>query len=227
MAILIVGNVATTAVYSASDPSDQSPEFCDITGQELLPVIDGTWTLQQGAGVAAVAGLTIPLPPSSTSVTFEYDAGSGLMDVKSADLQDGMIMFPIVEQLVEISNEMMAEADVATVTGNCDWNEIPIIVGTNFYQLTETVAASAEVLQNLCVAPRWTNPEPGSYYAQPAQREWFEDNCLQFDHLLDGELKMTIMLKFSSSNAGSGYVVFNGEHEQYLYTAAAPVSVSR
>lgn len=178
----------------------------------MLVALDGAWNLRQGPGAAYVAGTAIPLPAHApVAVRFNYDSAQRLVHIVSADLANGIHMFPTATQ--QSAGAAAALADQPAFSSSCDWYALPTLIGTNVYHFVEEAHferfAAADALCLLL----------GSMF------------CFEVppSHHPGGEvdMQMTLILRFTSANSGSGVVIFSGDHEGYRFAAQAPVQISR
>ena len=190
---------SATPLPPPSDPPD--PGFCNKAGTNLLTTVDGSWSLQQGAGWALAGPIPIPLPPHEAApIIFKFDPQQGLTYAQSADLAEEMVMFPAFNEQQDLAEELLKTQDIDTskISGSgCDWDKLPIVIGTNHY--------SSFSVSTMCYA-----------IAQAQKRYGFPlrmDNCEKlppqvFPSELD--MEMTLVVRFISSRYGLGTLFFQG-----------------
>ncbi|PWE18814.1 hypothetical protein DDZ18_04280 [Marinicauda salina] len=220
--------LAFSFVFAADSEAQGSPSagFCALTDEALLAELDGAWNLTQGPGVVNAGYMQIPSPPHPpVPVTFEFDPERGVVDIVAADLSDNMIMFASVPSIAEDLARLAEEGAEPGPPTECPWSVVPTLIGTNFYELVDDQYSGGHSVAHLCSADRWRNPEPGGYYDSEDARAWFDRNCQR--ERADGELQMTLYLRFSGPDAGAGTIFFSGEQDGYTAMAVAPVTLSR
>lgn len=222
--LILAFGFAFAGLSEAQEP--QSEGFCALTDEALLAELDGAWNLTQGPGVVNASFMQIPLPGHPPApVTFEYDPERGVVDLVGADLSDNMIMFASVPSIAEDLARLAEEGAEPGPPTDCPWSVVPTLIGTNFYELVDDQYSGGHAVAHLCSADRWRNPEPGSYYDSEDARAWFDRNC-QRDRA-EGQLQMTLYVRFSSPDSGAGTIFFSGEQDGHPVMAVAPVTLSR
>lgn len=221
---LLIGLLISSGIAQES-PSEDDSSFCSLSGEDLLVAIDGSWSLKQGSGLAMGGPIPIPLPSHGAQpVVFEYNPEKRFIVVAAADLSDSMVMFPSAEKQLIQAEELLDAfgKDDEKVVSDCDWDTLPILIGTNvytgdytgsYYGLTRTfceglAGESEEVtIQRVALGVLCVNSIP------------------ETARTLD--MEMTLVIRFSDARHGSGVIYFDGEEDGYKYVAQAPITLSR
>lgn len=236
--VLILWASATAA--NAQAPSG-GRDFCATAPADLLVAIDGSWTLQQGLTRMTVAdlGMTIPLRPQRpVGVRLNYDGERRVVNVVAADLSDGIIMFPASPGQERLAAMMIAPAS-ANTAGGCDWYALPTLFGTNVYteaSVTHVYDAKSQAVCRQHVYEAATEAVLGPY--DPVDNPYGKTESALATSLsesvCDGDrpqgrfkMEMTLVLRFSSPNQGSGMLYFDGEQDGHQVSAVAPVTLRR
>ncbi len=245
---LAITALLAVAAAPADARQDTQPHgaFCALAGLDLLAALDGTWTINQGPGTAHAGMMTLQLPaPPPAQVRFAFDAGERMIDVQGVDQADGMIMFataPVQQAAADFLIGGPPEGDPTAPV--CAWLETPTIIGTNQY-----VAWSREHWIFLQPGPGSTCDQIEERMGQPApvyedeatariaernrvnNEVYYREFCTdRLRELPDGgtmEMEMTLVLRFTSQNAGSGMVYFWGRTDKARFAASAPVTITR
>lgn len=206
--------VAFAVAAWASPSQAQAGDFCATAPADLLVALDGGWSLRQGPGVANAAGMSIPLPPHPpVAVRFDYNAEQSVVHIVSADLADGIDMFPTAEQ--QSASAAAVLADQSAPASPCDWYALPTLIGTNAYFFVQ--------------GPHFTNEPMAAAMSICIIYGYFCDIEIPptYDPGGSAAMEMTLVLRFASADSGSGIVVFSGEQDGYSFRASAPVQLSR
>ncbi len=217
-ALLIVSCASATA--ARAQVNTQGGNFCAIAPDDLLIVLDGSWTLRQGPA-KTMPGTPVSLPaPPPVAVTFHYDSAQHLVHVASADLTEGIALFPSAPTQRARADALIAQGPQRNAPVGCDWGSLPTIIGTNYYtgwDTGELVSWSGP----FC-SPFWSDllgDYAGSVVctnARPSQRREGPLN-----------MEMTLVVRFSSADHGAGMVYFEGHQGGRWFGAMAPVEISR
>jgi hypothetical protein len=218
-AFLIIFCASATMAH-AQDASSDGSDFCAIAPDDLLVVLDGSWTLRQGPPTT-MPGTPVPLPaPPPVGVIFNYEPAQHLVHVVSADLTEGIALFPSAPTQRARADALIAQGPPGSAPVGCDWGSLPTIIGTNYYTGWDT-GERVSMSGPFC-SPLWDNLL-GEYVggvvctnARPSQR-------------VEGplNLEMTLVLRFSNANHGAGMVYFEGHQGGRWFGAMAPVEISR
>lgn len=244
-ALLVLAAGPADARQDAGKPSGA---FCALAGLDLLAALDGSWVIHQGPGTAHAGMMKVPLPaPPPAQVTFRYDPEERLIDVQGVDQADGMIMFATAPVQQAAADLLIGEAPEAKPTGPvCDWLETPTIIGTNQYvawsrehwifmlpgpgttcqQIEEKMGQPEPVYEDSALAAIAAKNKANNeaYYAE------FCNDPNEPQQLPGGgtmEMEMTLVLRFTSQNAGAGMVYFSGRTDKARFAATAPVTITR
>ena len=232
--LFIIG--AAFPAHAQQSSGNTGSGFCALAGTDLLSALDGSWTIQQGAGLAAGQhngrAITIPLPPPPVaSVNFTYDAQQRVIDVESADLAEKMIMFPSAPAQQNQASQLLGAqtAGNAAASGSgCDWYSLPIMIGTNHYVSKSVNYVHYYSNHAANCAPGATGWGLGGtfYSAEFDKNMTMEEYCTstppgRFD------MEMTIVLRFTNSQSGSGSVHYTGKQDGVNFAASARVTLTR
>lgn len=239
---LFVGMFGSAAHAQAS--SEPTSAFCAFAGLDLLQALDGTWTIRQGRGQARAGIMTVPLPsPPATTVTFRFDLQRRLINVRGANLEDEMVLFATAPMQQQAANGLVGEPPTLNRTAPvCEWLSAPTLIGTNGYffldgeafaiMQSRTTPAYCQAIKDgidgksnayLAADANGSEPQPKA----KLQKFW-DLNCrqppIEPDHV---DMDMTLVLRFTSANSGSGMLYFQGGTNQSKFRASAPVTISR
>lgn len=236
---LILALLATTGFLASAAQARElpaGPEFCAVAPTDLLVALDGNWKLKQGAGFAfggAMAGMPLP-PHKPQTLKIRYDADTGTTRMSAPDAPDNMVMFPVAEaQQVQAAGEITQGAIDAyqSQVGACDWYSLPIIVGTNRYALDREASE-----------PDYDSPVQDQFYCKlpseaiglPSEAlmvlmQLYNRVCLGDEGTTEvhGQMSMTLLVRFDSTDSGRGTLFFEGEMQGYEFAAVAPVTLAR
>jgi hypothetical protein len=187
-------------------PDEVDPTFCSSSGGELLPVLDGQWTLEGGErtiwGATAQGTMMMRIgPQDDEDLVFEHMPDAGLMHVTSPDGENEMYMFPATEEQIEAAGALIGRN--ASRPG-CDWYDSPLFIGTNYYYGNEGVQVEdvGQWLPSCTVlAMAGEAIAPERCHSRPAA----EDS--------DFEMEMTLVLRFAGRSLATGMLYFEGELE--------------
>jgi hypothetical protein len=247
---VLVGLMAIPAQARQAE-GEPTGAFCALAGLDLLAALDGSWTIRQGPGQAQAGVMTIPLPaPPPAPVTFKFDPQRRLVDVRSADLADGMIMFPAAPVQQAAADQLIGKPPTGNPTGPvCAWLTSPTLIGTNVYfaldkwtffkepaevkwKCGEFLAAvrdpdGPEAVRLLALLILAGSPDDKKSFNYSAQ--WYLDtHCGEASPRVSAfEMEMTLVLRFLSKNSAAGMVYFEGKTDQARFRASAPVRFSR
>ncbi|CAM3853095.1 hypothetical protein [Litorimonas haliclonae] len=223
-------------------PDESLESFCATAPNELLSTIEGSWSLKQGAGVAMGQGfLPIPLmahPPQNIDIDVDKEAGL-------ASIQQGgekIVLAPVAPDGVAEIDTMLRESDaegMIDTSGGCDWYSLPLMVGSNLYDLSADVKglyknSTTVILGSLgafMVCRDSNGPMELARTTSDAPVmviEEYRELCPKRDLVPDeGELVMTLLVKFNGPNSGSGVLLFEGYMNGAFAGAKAPVTLTR
>jgi hypothetical protein len=246
LAIVCVVLVLAAGFVAAQDAPTGGEGFCATAPPELLAALDGSWSLEQGPGLA-VGGWPIPLPAHPpVAMRLEYDAEGGFAILSGQGQQ--MLMVPVVTEIVsDVLGDWFPHFEGSTEGMEaCDWYALPTLIGSNVYALSGAIPAEwARVLGEsnasieyavaiLCVADRSyifgvardideTDVHPIADGAPDGST-----NCEdRGTRSLQGDMSMTISLKFDSPSSARGMLTFVGESDGYSFAAWAPITMFR
>lgn len=239
--------VLTASLAVAQDPPSGGGDFCAIAPQALLVALDGSWSMEQGPGFA-IGGVPIPLPAHPpVAMRLEYVADGGYAILSGQGQQ--MAMVPMVtETATEVLGDW-SEHFVSSTEGMeaCDWYALPTLMGSNVYALRGAIPPDmATVLGEYssstdsfavgifaCVGGRTPvfiagGTSEGVGYGQA-------DEVLDYSRFCgdkgmrstQGDMSMTISLKFDSPSSARGMLTFSGEYDGYPFAAWAPITLFR
>lgn len=236
--------VLAASFAAAQDSASGGGDFCAIAPQELLVALDGSWSLEQGAGLA-VGGVPIPLPAHPpVAMRLEYDAEGGFAILGGQGQQ--MVMVPVV---TETASAVLGDwfEHFATATEGmdaCEWYALPTLVGSNVYALKGTTQTgslqwfddSGAVMEYnmgavFCVGDHayflLLQSGPEGKVLVPGE-DTDGSRCADTDVIRSaGDMSMTISLKFDSPSSARGMLTFMGESDGYSFAAWAPITMTR
>jgi hypothetical protein len=200
---------------SPDPPSDASdPGFCALKSMELLKTLDGTWKLYQDPGAALAGFVPVPLPRHDpVTLILKYDFILHLMEVTSDGLNEGTIMFPVVQEQQEVAEKILAENIItgekapkkANKSGSgCEGHTIPILVGTRNY--VRDTGDSPESSPRIWRIQKWLCNK----FGLPCAPIPWKDRTRHLN------MEMTLLLEFSSSRYGTGSLLFIGHHKDTI-----------
>lgn len=256
--LLCVSSLACTGSPDIPDapsgPPDPTadPAFCGKAGTDLLTALDGSWSLQQGAGVAHGGPFAIPLSPHPPApIYFKYDPQRGLMDAQGYDQVTEMVMFPVVNEQQNLAEKLLKKGDIDTskISGSsCGWDALPIFIGTEKYFFSsdpgvvhETVVKKYLFCDTIGDASLPINAL--TVLTVDLLRAAFREQCKRpLLHPEDdsGGMTMTLVVRFVSPRYGLGTLFFKGTDKSTItvdkrdpfelespYRAHAPVTLFR
>lgn len=146
-------------------------EDCPTAPTDLLAGLDGTWSVQQGAGVMIVPVMgAMPLPAHAPlRLTMAHDPATGTSQLTGSGPDEQLIMIATHESLVPQIRELVSAADKEDLlnTGEgCDWHALPLMVGTRTYSLD--APASSETGTVIALALPEGSPESAPMFAPVA-----------------------------------------------------------
>lgn len=206
----------------AQTPSAESEAFCQLSGEELVRSLEGSWTLDQGPG-SVLYPIAQPLPDQAPiGVRFTWNAEEGVIEAVAADLSGDMVLYPASGWEQEQAEEWVGLGAGEAVDSGCGWSTTPVVVGTNWYYSGAGELYSWMLWQEFCSEPgnaEWVGPQ-----CDPSDPMWSPPPS-QF------EMEMTLMLRFQTPDYGAGGVFFQGstvvEGKTYRFGAQAGVTISR
>jgi hypothetical protein len=214
---------AATIAHAQNPPA--GADFCAAAPNELLLALDGSWTLTQGVTQAGM--LTLP-PPPPVAVTFSYDPEQRAVNVVAADLSDDMIMF-VASELQQGPTASMIEQEAAQPSV-CNWYELPTLIGTNLY-LYHGTSELYSVSRAVCEATNlyYRNSIPDVEGDRPSVESLcgYDDAGNRMQSTRSGSMELTMVLRFTSPNNGSGRVHFDGRQGGRPFSGYASVTLSR
>jgi hypothetical protein len=203
-------------------PDNVDPVVCSSTGAELMPSLNGAWTLSGGErtiwGSTEDGSITMQIPPQEpASLVFEYLPERGLMHVTSPDGENEMFMFPATDAQVEAAQPLIDGGEADMARPGCDWYDSPLFIGTNYYLGYQEVTAddAGQWLPGcgfLAMAVSSFDPEWCRIPPTPGQSEF--------------EMDMTLVVRFSGPDQASGMLYFEGTGENTELGAGGPAQTS-
>jgi len=228
--------IALIAIGSFTAGQAQAQSFCDLEGTELLQAIDGLWSLEQGAGGAQAAGMAIPLPgkPAAT-FGFTYLDTDDASLVTGPDVPDDTFMTPVEEGGHEVVSSMIAAASSVSETGECSVENSPILIASNVTSNSLDLREHSELTTRTCAAIGMLMAAPNTVLTGKPEDTEFWGGFLAQDcsdvEAAKGAVVTTMLLRFSSSDAASGVVLFEGgaqgSGQNVGFTGAAPITLTR
>ncbi|MDX1745012.1 MAG: hypothetical protein R3324_03665 [Halobacteriales archaeon] len=206
-------------------PESVDPRFCESSGAELLPALEGSWSIEQGAGLVWGAteqgSITMPLAGHDpVPVVLEYLPERGVMHVQNVGQEGDMDLFPATEAQLSFAEPLIepdGDEDPAPSTPGCDWFESPLFIGTNYYVGEEEVTAEdATEWVPSCAVLSLVVP----YFDPDWCRRTRDPSRSSF------EMEMTVVLRFSGQAHASGMLYFEGSGESTEFGGGAPTETS-
>ena len=228
LAVLALAFAMTTHAAAQSEGDD----FCASTPTETLSVLDGNWSLRQGPGfvLSAVGAIPLPAQPGQTlTMQFVSDAGYSTLSGQGQQLVMVGGMPQNVAPVAAYLDEEQAEGFFTPGPG-CNWLNQPVMIGSKRYDLTATIPGDSN--------PAFYMPIPISDAViivcvradgSIEVGEGFGANCGVPDQELDGEgeLNMTLIVKFQSPSSATGVLIFTGNSRGNRFYAKAPITMTR
>jgi len=222
LTVILVFLTALTAQPSRAE------DFCSAEGGGLLSQLSGQWGVSHGAGVFKAAGMVMPYKGGKDAVIkFEHMADSGVIFATGVDQVGEMLVVPAPADQKELANAAVGPNQAG---GACNWSQLPVLVGTSNY-------------------PNWEQ-EDVDFGPTACQR--LHNYAQKIDYLTGGSvtgllgpyseipcpppagntlrsagMTMTMVARFSSASAGSGYLLFEGESDGHSFVAYTPITLSR
>lgn len=246
---VLVGVMAMPAHAQQEASEEPTGAFCALAGLDLLAALDGSWTIHQEQGKAHAGMMTIQLPPPPpTPVTFAFNPQTRVVDVRSANLADEMIMFPVSPVQQAAADELIGEPPAGNPSGPvCAWLAAPTLIGTNVYVgwnfeqwlfVTPGPKSTCGQIEETMASP----PPKEEDYEDPtifeiAQKNYSNSKAFYYEYCQDElkelpgggtlEMEMTLVLRFTSANSGAGTVYYTGQTDKAKFAASAPVTITR
>jgi hypothetical protein len=251
LSLLLFSGALASPAYAQQAGGDSGDGFCTLAATDLLAALDGSWTVDHGAGWAVggttqgLASIPFPSPPAGT-IIFKYDPLRGVIDARSPDGEVHMLVFPTAEMQEPAANAVVGEPPEGEgSTSSCDWYALPTLTGTNhFYASTVNVENILErrsgFLHTLMLCENQDDPGLDFEKTYPPITE---EVCKEYEERLeeelagpgqepirgteDFEMAMTLVVRFTSTNSASGSLYFEGSMDEAQFRAFTPVTLSR
>ena len=261
----VIGAALTLAGFATPIPARAAPApdgFCGSSPQEMLAALDGTWNLTQGKGFATAGppqmSFVVPLPAHPAQpLTITYDPAAGVATATGAAPGETMIMVPATQAGAAAVVGIIGQEDIEDyleIGTGCDWDAIPIMIGTNIYSLDSitngpdagpnhfygsfggygfdycTAGDVGEIDQALVFGHNSdipVAPTLDSDYESVCDPDDPELNGPAVPEVSEGQMSMSLAVKFQSPTSGTGILLFKGTKDGYPFSAKAPVSFSR
>lgn len=219
---LVMGMISCAIPEFPPDPPAgiPDPEFCDLEGNDLLQALEGSWKLYQEPGMLLAGPIPFPLGrQASTPIVLKKIPEKALMDVEAADRSDGLVMFAAVREQEKIAEVALAKNLISDdalrkkkrAGSGCPEKNLPILIGTRDYSGRETFRAEA--------TPFCKDKHEQNKLVQVITRSFDIIGMPTCDYsspkTIDTELdmKMTLVVRFSSPRYGEGTVIFVGKRD--------------
>jgi len=264
--IIITGALialASSSAFAQDEPAAPSSpdDFCATAPGDILSILQGDWSFKQGPGFATagavirgMGGITaIPLPSHApVPMKLTYDPETGFANLSGENPDGGpenMIMFPsLPENLPTLADYLIAaeRERLVEIGSGCDWDFLPIMVGTNRYSLDR---AEAVETGNMMYAIVGGEAAGGCVFFEETSETRLighsllrvideipvvdlaigpeTSTCERTVRQTSGEFHMTIVVKFQSLNSGAGMVIFEGQSDGHRFAAKAPITLTR
>lgn len=146
--------IVMAAQQYARAESGGDDTFCASAPIEMIKAIEGNWTLKQGAGYGAGGVLPFPLPAQPPqSVWIEVDAGKGIAYLKHDGQKLAIIpVLPSEAMAQEIRLDEAEQKGLLNTGGGCEWYSLPIMLGSNVYELSYAAAKAQGVADGTSIA---------------------------------------------------------------------------
>ena len=228
--------------------AQSADEFCATAPTDLLSALDGAWTLTHGPGVSMTGMGTHAFPaPEPTTLQFQYLPNYGFGEL-SGDGQS-MLMFPAGGQATAAYIDgVISQSSLQNVQPNsagCDWYALPSLVGTNSYVLegNGNTSIDLEDLRGMMFDGDLTiwfcaNTPTYDFFEDIDNEDSFaaagvdDEECrARSPQSGQGDMSMTLFLKFDSPSSASGVASFSGDmragRQRIRFAAETPVWMTR
>lgn len=134
--------IVMAAQQFARADSGGDDTFCASAPIEMIKAIEGNWTLKQGAGYGAGGILPFPLPAQPPqSVWIDVDTGKGIAYLKHDGQKIAIIpVLPSEALAQEMRLDEAEQKGLLNTGGGCEWYSLPIMLGSNVYELSDAAA---------------------------------------------------------------------------------------
>ncbi len=193
--------------------------------------------------------MAIPLPGHpAQNLSLDYDPSNGTALLEGAAPDELLLLLPATAEEAAIAADALAENGTSpTNAGECDWASLPLMVGSNIYELRPGPQStnngvfgqilgvefgycyngSADGSQSsFQIFQGGFGPVPLPVYAE--EGEYHSCNPpAEVPQPAPGQMVMTLIVRFASPNSGSGVLLFEGQQGGNSFSATAPISMSR
>jgi hypothetical protein len=163
-------------------------------------------------------------------VTFLFDDYRHVVEVFGVDGQ--MYMFPTIPIVQPHAERLLSETDAPPTA--CNWYELPTLTGawTDRHDQLQTDLPEGRMACefSLAVSMLFSLGRDASYPEDPAELDEFLDEECGGPIPAGRErarMRMTLVLRFTSLNEGTGRVFFDGHHNGRPFSGHAPITFSR
>jgi hypothetical protein len=191
-------------------PASVDPVVCTSSGADLMPSLNGAWTLEGGPrtvwGSTEDGSITLRLPGQEpVDMVFEYRPEQGIMHVRGSDPGEQMFLFAATEAQIAASAPLIDPEGAEASGPGCDWYDSPLFIGTNYYYAEEEVSADdtgqwLPACTLIALAVYGFDPALCRTTPTPSRTEF--------------EMEMTLLVRFSGSGHASGVLYFEGTGEE-------------
>jgi|GEM_PF-1622970 len=216
------------AFLAVAQPS-MAEDFCNADAGALLPQLSGQWRVNHGPGAFSAAGTIMPYKsPKSATIDFEYMEEIGVVFATGVDQVGEMLVVPAPSSVQDLANAAVGTAQSAS---GCDWSQLPVLIGTSEYPNWEQESVdygptACQKLQNY--AQVFDFLTGGSILAPLGPYIYGECPAQDTGNMLGSAgMTMTMVVRFSSADSGSGYLLFDGQSDGHNFQAYTPVTLSR
>ncbi|MCP5085798.1 MAG: hypothetical protein GY952_03190 [Rhodobacteraceae bacterium] len=184
-----------------------------------------------------------PQPPVRLSLEFLPELGIGFLIGQGQE----MMMIPARAEYIAAEVGFLSSPEIAEIAADapdCDWSKLPVIVGTNIYELKQASNESQfkKNFSKVDLDPSTMILVCDGFFDSlpPGVVEWIDIQdpppgagpALAFcpgqpSKAAKGEMSMTLFLRFSDTDSGSGELIFEGNLNSAHFAARAPITLSR
>jgi len=217
------------AGFLLTSQQGRANDFCSADGGALLQQLSGQWRVNHGVGAFSAAGMIMPYKsPKASTIDFEYMEGIGVIFATGVDQVGEMLVVPATPEVADLAN---AAVGASQGTGSCNWSQLPVLVGTSNYPnwQQENVDYGPTACQRLQHYAQVFDFLTGGSVMGPLAPYVYGD-CPPEETgnmLRSAGMSMTMVVRFSSPDSGSGYLLFDGQSDGHNFKAYTPITLSK
>jgi hypothetical protein len=232
---VVVYIMIVISLFSAGAPRANAGSFCDLQEGDMLAALDGKWRVNHSSGASYVPQIGVtPFPaPKSSSIKFEYMGDLGLIFAEGMNSPETMVIIPPYDKTETELTELLGKKP--RKAGDCGWGGSPVLVGTTSYPNIKSpkvvtskctrewaifVAREALIL----LATGKQRIQDGKPVEYDSKTNACESTAIQPK---DGAMQMTMVVRFTGPDFGSGRLLFQGKIGGSSFMAQTPITLSR